>query len=160
MDGDLEEGALITSSDMIVASPNARFGLPEAQRGLYAAAGGLSRIVRLCGLTVASDVALAGRVLSAQEAANYHIANRVSKSHQSCVPEAIELAQAVANVSPDAAIVTRHGLRESLEEGNVERASQRTEARYGEGLRTGENIRIGLEAFAMKKKPAWVPSKL
>lgn len=145
---------------MVVAGPDAKFGLPEAQRGLYAAAGGLSRIVRICGLPVASDIALAGRVLSAQEAASYHLVNRVSAAPESCVDEAVELAKRVASVSPDAAIVTRHGLRESLEEGNVERASQRTETRYGEAMRRGDNIRIGLAAFAKKEEPAWVPSKL
>ena len=141
-------------SDMVVAAPSARFGLPEAQRGLYAAAGGLARMVRICGLPIASEVALAGRVLSADEAAGYHLVNRVAKSEESCVEEAIGLAQAIASVSPDAAIVTRHGLREALEEGSE------TESRYEEGLRNGENIRIGLAAFAQKKKPQWVPSKL
>lgn len=146
--------------DMIVASPNAIFGLPEAMRGLYAGAGGLSRLVRLAGMTVASEIAMSGRFLNAQEAVQYQVANRVSKSHESCVPEAVELAAKVAGLSPDAIIVTRHGLRQSWEQGSVERASQTTEEVYGRGLREGENMGIGLRAFAEKKQPAWVPSKL
>jgi enoyl-CoA hydratase/carnithine racemase len=54
-------------SDMVVASPTAIFGLPEATVGLYAAAGGLPRIVRNVGLQIASEVAMTGRRLSAQE---------------------------------------------------------------------------------------------
>ena len=146
--------------DMIVASPNATFGLPEAMRGLYAGAGGLSRLVRLAGITVASEVAMAGRFLSAHEAARYLIANRVSKSHESLIPEAIELASKIASLSPDSIVVTRHGLRQSWESGSVERASQETELRYGGALRDGENLGIGLRAFADKKAPNWVPSKL
>ncbi|KAK5118898.1 hypothetical protein LTR62_000109 [Meristemomyces frigidus] len=146
--------------DMIIASPNATFGLPEAMRGLYAGAGGLSRLVRLAGMTVASEIAMSGRFLSGQEAAQYQIANRVSKTHESCVPEAVELASKIASLSPDAIIVTRHGLRQSWETASVERASQETELRYGAGLRDGENIGIGLRAFAEKKEPKWVPSKL
>lgn len=146
--------------DMIVASPNATFGLPEAMRGLYAGAGGLSRLVRLAGITIASEVAMSGRFLSAEEAAKYLIVNKVSKTHESVVPEAVELASKVANLSPDAIIVTRHGLRQSWENGSVERASQETEHRYGPGLRDGENLAIGLRAFADKKQPKWVPSKL
>ena len=145
---------------MIIASPRAIFGLPEAQRGLYAAAGGLSRLVRRVGLSIASDIALSGRTLSAEEAVRYGVANRMSKTSESLLQEAVELAEAVANVSPDAAVVTRHGLREALEEGSVERASQNTENRFGEGLRRGENLRRGLAAFAAKRKPEWVPSKL
>ncbi|KAK0975371.1 hypothetical protein LTR54_016819 [Friedmanniomyces endolithicus] len=138
--------------DIIVASPNATFGLPEAMRGLYAGAGGLSRLVRLAGMTVASEVAMAGRFLSAQEAVQYGIANRVSKTHESCVPEAVEMASRIAGLSPDAIIVTRHGLRQSWETASVERASQETEMRYGALLRDGENIGIGLRAFAEKKE--------
>lgn len=145
---------------MIVASPKATFGLPEASRGLYAGAGGLSRLVRLAGMTVASEVAMTGRFLSAQEAAQYNIVNRVSKTHESVVDEALELASKVAGLSPDAIIVTRHGLRESWEEASVERASQNTEQRFGAGLRDGANLAIGLKAFAEKKQPQWVPSKL
>lgn len=147
-------------SDMIIASPKATFGLPEAMRGLYAAAGGLSRLVRLAGMTVASEIAMSGRFLSAQEAVQYNIANRVSKTHESVVGEAVELAAKVASLSPDAIIVTRHGLRESWEQGSVERASQATDHRYGAGLRDGKNLAIGLRAFAEKKTPQWVPSKL
>lgn len=145
---------------MIVASPNATFGLPEAMRGLYAGAGGLSRIVRLAGMTVASEVAMAGRFLSAQEAVQYNIANRVSKTHESVVPEAVELAAKVASLNPDAIIITRHGLRESWEQGSVERASQATDWRYGAALRDSPNTAIGLRAFAEKKTPKWLPSKL
>ena len=147
-------------ADMIVASPQATFGLPEAMRGLYAGAGGLSRLVRLAGITIASEVAMAGRFLSAEEAARYLIANRVSATHESCVPEAVALAAKVASLSPDAIIVTRHGLRQSWEQGSVERASQETDARFGAGLRDGENLGIGLRAFAEKREPVWVPSKL
>lgn len=146
--------------DMILASPKATFGLPEAMRGLYAAAGGLSRLVRLAGITVASEVAMAGRFLGAQEATRYLIANKVSKTHESLVPEAIELASKVASLSPDSIVVTRSGLRQSWETGSVERASQETELRYGAALRDGENFGIGLRAFADKKQPEWVPSKL
>lgn len=129
-------------------------------RGLYAGAGGLSRLVRLAGMTVASEIAMAGRFLSAQEAAQYNIVNRVSKTHESVVDEAVALAAKVASLSPDAIIVTRHGLRQSWEQASVERASQETEVRYGAALRDAPNIAIGLKAFAEKKQPQWVPSKL
>ena len=153
---------LITApaSDMIVASPTATFALPEASRGLYAAAGGLARIVRIAGLQIGSEVAMAGRKLSAQEALQFQLVNRVSASSRTVVHEAVELAGRVAGLSPDAIIVTRHGLRQAWETASVERAAQTTEQRYGAALRTSDNIAIGLDAFARKKAPQWVPSKL
>ena len=58
----------VDASDMVVASPSATFGLPEAKRGLWAAAGGIPRVVRTFGMQKASDIVLAGRTLSADEA--------------------------------------------------------------------------------------------
>jgi enoyl-CoA hydratase/carnithine racemase len=99
-------------SDIIVAAPRAKFGLPEASRGLYAGAGGLSRLVRLAGINIASEIALADRKLSAEEAQRYGIANRISKTNESVVDEAVGIAATIANQSPDAIIISRAGLRE------------------------------------------------
>ncbi|KAF2157486.1 enoyl-CoA hydratase-like protein [Myriangium duriaei CBS 260.36] len=151
---------IVLGCDMVVAAPKAVFALPEASRGLYAAAGGLSRLVRVVGKMVASEIAMAGRKLSAEEAVRYHVANKVSKTNESVVPEAIELAKSIAGLSPDAIIVTRQGLLDSWEVGSVERATQLTEERYGPQLRRSQNLSIGLAAFAAKKAPQWVPSKL
>ena len=74
--------------------------------------------------------------------------------------EAIEMARTIASLSPDAVIVTRAGLRESLESGSVELASQRTEQRYSQALMASENLMIGLEAFALERAPKWVASRL
>jgi enoyl-CoA hydratase/carnithine racemase len=142
---------------MIIASPTATFGLPETSKGLYAGAGGLSRLVRLVGVTVASDVALAGRTLSGVEAGRYGIANRVAAS---AVDEAVAVAARVAGFSPDATVVSRWGLRRALETGSVERASQETDVRFGRALRESPNLEIGLRAFAERKTPKWVPSRL
>jgi len=145
---------------MVVASPKAQFGLPEATVGLYAAAGGLPRIVRTCGLQIASEVAMTGRRLTATEALGFNLINKISKTPDSVVAEAVELAEKIAGLSPDAIIVTRHGLREALETGSIERATQRTSDRYDQQLFEGPNMKIGLDAFASKKKPQWVPSKI
>ncbi|KAL1982977.1 hypothetical protein VTN96DRAFT_592 [Rasamsonia emersonii] len=146
--------------DLVVASPTAQFGLPEAQVGLYAAAGGLPRIIRNCGLQVASEIALTCRRLSAQEALGYHLINKISKTPQSVVDETVALAVRIASLSPDAIIITRHGLREAWETASVERATARTAEEYIDKLYQGENFKIGVSAFASKTQPKWVPSKL
>lgn len=145
---------------MVVASPTASFGLPEATVGLYAAAGGLPRLVRQVGMTLASEVAMTGRRLTADEALRFNVINKVSKTPESLVDEAVALAKIVANTSPDGIIITKHGLREAWETGSVERATQRTGERYDAVFATAPNMKIGLDAFAQKKKPNWVPSKI
>ncbi|KAL2395836.1 Mevalonyl-coenzyme A hydratase sidH [Exophiala dermatitidis] len=151
---------IVLNCDMTVASPTATFGLPETLRGIYAGAGGLPRLVRNVGLPLASEISMSGRTLSASEALQYQLINKISKSRESCVDEAVELAKKVADISPDAIIVTRAALRETWETASVERAYQLVEERYKKALVEGENSREGLAAFAQKRKPVWVPSKL
>ncbi|KAF1815703.1 enoyl-CoA hydratase-like protein [Eremomyces bilateralis CBS 781.70] len=151
---------IVLNCDMVVAAPTAKFGLPEALRGLYAAAGGLPRIVRNVGIPLASEIAMTGRQLTAEEALRFNLINRIAQSQATVVSEAVELAQKIAALSPDAVIVTRAGLREAWETASVEGAARVTSEQYGAKLMKGDNIRIGLAAFAQKKQPKWVPSKL
>jgi enoyl-CoA hydratase/carnithine racemase len=145
---------------MTVASPTATFGLPESLRGIYAGAGGLPRLVRNVGLPLASEISMTGRTLSAKEALAANLINRVSSSPQTCVDEAVALASKVADISPDAILVTRAGLRETWETGSVERGYQLVEERLKRGLMEGENSKEGLAAFREKRKPVWKASKL
>lgn len=145
---------------MVVASPEATFGFPEALRGIYAAAGGLPRIMRNSGLQVASEIAMTGRKLTAQEAKDLRLVNKVSETPGSVVEDALELARTVADISPDAIIVTRASLREAWETSSVERATVLSHERYHDALLRGDNAREGLAAFAEKRRPNWKPSKL
>ncbi|OCK92910.1 ClpP/crotonase [Cenococcum geophilum 1.58] len=151
---------IVLNCDMVVASPMATFGLPEALRGIYAGAGGPARLVRNVGLPIASEIALTGRQLTAQEARDLHLVNKISPSPDTVVDEAIKLANGIANISPDSAIVTRASLREAWETSSVERATELVHQRFNEALLQGENAKEGLAAFAQKRKPQWRPSKL
>lgn len=151
---------IVLGCDMVVAAPTATFGLPEALRGIYAAAGGPANLIRIVGRPIASDIALTGRPISAQRAYELNIVNRISSSRETVVEEAVKLANEVASISPDAAIVTRASLRDGLENASPERATQLTLERYNDALQKGENAMEGLMAFAQKRKPNWKPSKL
>lgn len=145
---------------MIVASPQALFGLPEVAVGLYAAAGGLPMLMRIVGLQLASEIAMTGRKLTAQEALEHRIVNRVSQTPESVVDESLDLASQITSFSPDGVIVTRQGLREAWDTASVEHATSRTRHEYVNRLVAGENFKIGVEAFAKKTKPQWGPSRL
>jgi enoyl-CoA hydratase/carnithine racemase len=147
-------------SDLVIATPNAKFALPEALRGIWAGAGGLPRLIRTCGLQVASEIAMTGRHISVEEAVRYCLVNKVVKSHGVLVAEAITLANNLANISPDAMIVTKAALRDAWETASVDTSADIINRKYEEALMQGENAREGLAAFAMKRAPVWRPSKL
>ena len=149
-----------SNSDIVLASPTAFFGLPEARVGLYAYGGGLPRLVRLVGIQAASDIALTCRRVSAREALSLNLVSTISKTPESLLDEAIAKAQEIAGISPDSIIVTKQGLREALETASVERAFQITHETWYERLMAEENSSEGLEAFKTKRKPRWRDAKL
>ncbi len=69
---------LALACDAIIASPTARFGLPETSLGLIPGGGGTQLLVRLLGRALATDVVLTGRRLTAQEALQFGIVARLA----------------------------------------------------------------------------------
>ena len=101
--------------------------------------------MRIVGLQLASELAMTGRRLSAQEALDYRLINRISQSPQSVVDECIEMAVRITSFSPDGIIVTRQGLREAWDNPSVEHATSRTRHEYVNRLVAGDNFKIGVE---------------
>jgi len=145
--------------DLVVAAETAYFALPEVKRGVAPIGGALPRIIRTLGLQRASEFALTGRNVSAQEAHNWGLVNKVVPQAD-VVKEAVAYASAIAANSPDAIICTRAGLREGWESASVERAVELTLEREFATLQKGENIKEGLRAFNEKRAPKWTESKL
>lgn len=67
---------LALACDLRVVGPRARFSLPETSLGIVPSAGGLTRLARLCGVSVAKGVVLGGRVIDASEALRVGLAHR------------------------------------------------------------------------------------
>lgn len=67
---------LALACDLRVVGPAARFALPETGLGIVPSAGGLTRLARLCGVSVAKGVALGGGTLSADDALRLGLAHR------------------------------------------------------------------------------------
>ncbi|RDW80762.1 hypothetical protein BP5796_05460 [Coleophoma crateriformis] len=147
------------NSDIVIASTNAEFRLPDVLRGTAAMAGAFPRICRNFGLQRAMLLALTAYTLKADEAMQWGLVQKVVPA-ESLIGEAIEMASLISSMSPDSVVVSRAGVREAWETGSVERATQLTGAMYAEKLMGGENVKEGLKAFAERRQPKWVPSKL
>ncbi|CZT06823.1 related to enoyl-CoA hydratase [Rhynchosporium agropyri] len=145
--------------DLVLASSNADFRLPDVLRGTAALQGTFPRIMRNFGLQRAMLLALTGYVLTAHEAKEWGLVVKVVESAK-LIEEAIQLAGVIASVSPDSVIVSRSGVRQGWEGGSVEDAVRFTAEQYAENLMGGENLKEGLVAFRERRAPRWLPSKL
>ncbi len=77
--------------DIVVASENAQFGLPEIKLGLIPGGGGTQRLTRLVGKSKAMEMILSGVKISAKEAKEWHIVTSIH-SREKLIEEALLLA--------------------------------------------------------------------
>jgi enoyl-CoA hydratase/carnithine racemase len=146
---------LALACDLIVASDNARFGLPEPLVGAVALGGGLHRLARQIGLKQAMGMILTARAVSAHEALNLGFVNEVVSQAElgnatnrwceqilRCAPLAIRASKQTV----------MRGLDEpSLAEGLRRQASYPAYAAW----RNAEDTLEGPRAFAEKRTPHW-----
>ncbi|KAF4548824.1 Mevalonyl-coenzyme A hydratase sidH-like protein [Elsinoe fawcettii] len=149
---------IIVNCDLVLASTNATIALPEVKRGVVAIAGALPRIVRTIGRPRAMEMALTGRVVPAKEAETWGLINKVVEGD--VVAAAVEMAEAIAENSPDAVIVSREGVKLGWEGVGAEEGSRLLVENWYPRLLKGENIKEGVQAFVEKRKPKWKAAKL
>lgn len=149
--------------DLVLASADAVFGLPEVKRGVIALAGALPRLVRTVGKQRASEMALLGRHYDAQTMYAWGVVNHVVEKGQqqrSVLDEALAWAAEMAGNSPDSVLATREGLRLGWEPLGPEVATEVVERGVYGRMEGGENMVEGVVSFVEKRKPVWRDSKL
>src|SRR3954449_13639086 len=97
------------SCDLIVASREARFGIPEVKRSLVAAAGALIRLPKRIPYHLAMELALTGEPIGAERAAEVGIVNRLAEPG-GALDGALDLAGAVAANGPGARAAAPEGV--------------------------------------------------
>ena len=151
----------IVNCDMVVASKKATFALPEVKIGVVAQAGALPRLIRTVGKPRAMEMSLTGRTLSADEAREWGLFNKVvGDAEGEAVEAAMDLARMIAANSPDAVIVTRESVKMGWEGVGAEDGTRIANDVWGPRLLGGENLKEGVQAFVEKRKPRWRPAKL
>ena len=138
--------------DMIVASDNAVFGLPEPRRGLIAGAGGIYRMSHALPPKLAAELLLTGKTISAARAAQFGMVNRTVPPAE-VMATAIALAAEIVASAPQAVEMTLDILR--AERLPVEAPLQAASERNLALLMTSENFREGVRAFLEKRPTAW-----
>ena len=90
---------LALACDMIIASENARFGLPEIRVGLIPGGGGTQRLTELIGEKKAKELILTGRMIDAKEAERLGVVNKVVPPDK-LREEVVALANEIIEKSP------------------------------------------------------------
>lgn len=101
---------LALAADLIVASTDARFWLPEAQLGMLPDSGGLLRLPKAIPARLAREMILTGRRLEADEALTLGLVNRVAAPEE-LISSALDLAEIIARAAPLAITAARDILR-------------------------------------------------
>jgi enoyl-CoA hydratase len=143
---------IMLACDMVTASRGARFGIPEAKRGLVAAAGGLLRLPERIPRAIAMELALTGGFLDAPRAYDLGLVNRLTDDG-SALDEALDLAHAIAANGPLATRASKRVIVESRGWPVEERFARQRE--IIEPVMTSGDAREGARAFAEKRRPNW-----
>ena len=142
---------LALGCDMIVANVAAKFGIPEAKRGLVAAGGGVVRLPRLIPRQIAMEMAMTGDPITAARAYELGLVNRVVEGP--AIDGARELARAIAESGPLAVAASKAVIRESWLWRDDEIMAQQNV--HIAAVFASEDAREGAVAFAQKRKPEW-----
>lgn len=142
---------LAMSCDLIVCNSGAKFGIPEAKRGLAAAAGGLIKLPRQIPPRIAMELALTGDFVDARRAYELGFVNRIVEGP--ALEGALELARAVAANGPLALIASKAVIRQSHTWSDAEMWQK--QAGIVMPVFASEDAREGAAAFAEKRKPNW-----
>lgn len=105
---------LAMNCDLLVASDDARLGLPEINIGIIPGGGGTQRLTKAVGKHRAMEMVLTGRTIDAGEALALGLLNRVVKG-DSCLEEAKALAREIASKSPLALRLAKESVNRSFE---------------------------------------------
>jgi enoyl-CoA hydratase/carnithine racemase len=140
---------LVLACDLVVAAENARFGLPEPKLGLAPGGGGTQRLPRLVGGTRALEILLTGRVLTAEEAMQWGIVNRVVGKEE-LLSAAAEMAGSMVAMAPQALAVIKRVVRDGIE--SPLPAALTLEQDATARLIVTDDAREGIAAFVEKRE--------
>ncbi|KAK2044669.1 enoyl-CoA hydratase/isomerase [Colletotrichum somersetense] len=148
------------NADLVYASTEARFGLPEVTIGVIAVAGALPRLIKSVGRQRASEMALIGRTdYTPEQMLAWGLVNQVVQPDL-LMETALAAAEAIARNSPDAVIVSREGLKSGWEPMGPVEATATVEQGIYRRMEAGENMTEGVKSFVEKRKPVYRDSKL
>ncbi|MBL8546437.1 MAG: enoyl-CoA hydratase/isomerase family protein [Hyphomonadaceae bacterium] len=142
------------ASDIIVASSNATFALPEPKVGLAALAGGLHRLPRAIGVKRAMSMILTARSVTAEEGRGLGFVSDVTAPGKA-LETALQLAAQIADCSPVAVQAAKEAVMLGCDLPLAEAIARQWEWQGVRAMRASRDAIEGPRAFAEKRRPVW-----
>jgi enoyl-CoA hydratase len=143
---------ILQGTDIRVAGESARFGVSEARWSLYPMAGSAVRLRRQIPYTVAAEILLTGKHITADEARRIGLIGHVVPDGYA-LAKAKEIAAVIADNGPLAVEAILRTLHET--DGMTEEEALAHEWEYGQAVFLTEDAKEGPRAFTEKRKPAF-----
>ncbi len=146
---------LALACDIRYAASTAKLGQPEVNLGIIPGWGGTQRLARVCGIGVAKELILTGRVVDAEEALRIHLVNGVFEPGE-LLEKTMEAAHTIAAKGPLALAAAKAAVNHALQGDHVQNLEAEAD-RFGE-LFASQDAKEGLTAFAEKREPRFTGS--
>jgi enoyl-CoA hydratase len=144
---------ILQGTEIRVAAEDAIFGVTEARRGLFPLGGSSVRLRRQIPYTLAAEILLTGRHVTAQEALAFGLVGRVVPSGQA-LAEAKKIAATICENAPLSIRALMRMLHE-IDESYSETEALAKEIEIGGPVFATKDAREGPRAFAEKRKPVY-----
>jgi enoyl-CoA hydratase len=142
--------------DILYATKTANFGQPEIKLGTIPGAGGSQRLTRAIGKSKAMELILTGNSFSGVDAEKYGLVAKVFETHEELINGALDTAEKIARYSKVAVVAAKEVVNKSQELSLREGVEY--ERRVFHALFGSNDQKIGMKAFAEKKKAEWTHS--
>jgi enoyl-CoA hydratase len=143
---------MLGATDIRVAVPDARFGLLEPKRGLFAGGGSTVRLPRQMPYAFAMELLVTADMVDADRALAMGLINKVVSADQ-LMDTAYDYAERIAANAPLAVSATKQSAVEGLAL-DLESAYD-NETRHSDRVFATEDAKEGPRAFAEKRRPRW-----
>ena len=141
---------MLQQTDIRIAEEHARFGVPEAKRGLIAGAGSTMRLKRQIPYAVAMEMLITGRILDAEEALRWGLVSHVVPTGEG-LAKGLEIAEVIAANGPLSVAASKAS---AIETGWLpEEEARPIEGRYAGMVTRSNDAKEGMKAFIEKRAP-------
>jgi enoyl-CoA hydratase len=144
---------LALMADVMYCTEGANFGQPEIKLGTIPGAGGSQRLTRAIGKSRAMELILTGRSFTGVEAAQWGVAARAFPTYEALMEATLKTAETIAGYSKVAVQACKEVVNKSQD--LPLRDGVEYERRVFHSLFGSQDQKIGMKAFAEKKKPEW-----